>query len=138
MSRSGRDRAFNPRSTAKEVAASSPSPAKRKSSSASFSFKALESGVKSPKLTDDNTIVLSKTEEIASKDVYSKGSGDVLFSKGDKTAERVHITGGNSAVKGLYGGLQEINGVGTNDRPEFGGVMSVVTLRTGVCAFVSP
>ena len=111
MSRSGRDRAFNPRSTAKEVAASSPSPAKRKSSSASFSFKALESGVKSPKLTDDNTIVLSKTEEIASKDVVSKGSGDILFSKGDKTAERVHITGGNSAVKGLYGGLQEINGV---------------------------
>ena len=123
MSRSGRDRAFNPRSTAKEVAASSPSPAKRKSSSASFSFKALESGVKSPKLTDDNTIVLSKTEEIASKDVVSKGSGDILFSRGDKTAERVHITGGNSAVKGLYVAMQEQVGVGENDRPEFAGMM---------------
>ena len=91
MSRSGRDRAFNPRSTAKEVAASSPSPAKRKSSSASFSFKALESGVKSPKLTDDNTIVLSKTEEIASKDVVSKGANQKTLISVTKGAQRQDV-----------------------------------------------
>ena len=110
----------------KAPAVTSPSPVKRKSSS--FSHKSFESGVKSPKATDENSIVLTKIEEFASKDVFAKGSGDCLFSKGDKTAERVHVVGGNSAVKGLYVGLQEVNGVGENDRPEIAGIMSVLTI----------
>ena len=102
-------------------AAPTPSPVKRKSSN--FTFNKLEAGVKSPKAMGDNTLVLEKIAEFADKDVHSKGSGELLFEKGAKTAERVHISGGNSAVKGLYVAMQEKAGVGENDRPEFGGMM---------------
>ena len=102
-------------------AAPTPSPVKRKSSN--FTFNKLEAGVKSPKAMGDNTLVLEKIAEFADKDVHSKGSGELLFEKGAKTAERVHISGGNSAVKGLYVAMQEKAGVGENDRPEFGGIM---------------
>ena len=102
-------------------AAPTPSPVKRKSSN--FTFNKLESGVKSPKPTGDNTLVLSKIAEFADKDVHSKGSGELLFEKGAKTAERARISGGNSAVKGLYVAMQEQVGVGENDRPEFAGMM---------------
>ena len=102
-------------------AASPPSSVKRKSTG--FSHKGFESGIKSPKVTDANTILLEKVAEFASKDVYSKGSGECLFSKGDKTADRVHISGGDREVKALYAGLQDHCGVGEKDRPEYGGQM---------------
>ena len=88
-----------------------------------FSHKGFEKGIKSPKVASNNNIKLTKIEELATKDVHAKGSGDLLFSKGDKTAERVHISGGNDAIKGLYAGLRELQGVAENERPEFGGMM---------------
>ena len=99
-----------------DAAASPPTPSPVKRKSSSFSHQSFESGIKSPKTGSNNTIVLSKIEEFATKDVYAKGSGDLLFSKGDKTAERVHITGGNSAVKGLYAGLRALQGVGEDEQ----------------------
>ena len=98
-------------------------PTKRKSQLTFGEIRKSLSAIKGSRREDNNEVTLDKVPEYADKDVYSRESQDLLFSAGEKTAERVRITASNHAIRNLYRGFQELCGVGEKDRPEFGGIV---------------